>query len=93
MATRKANKVESSLKRKGFHQEPGKHKFFVLYVGDKKTSINTHTSHCGQEIDDYLINCMRKQLYLSKSQFLDLIDCPLSKDEYLSILRENGKIT
>ena len=93
MVNRKARDVEASLIRKGFRQEPRKHKFFVLYVDDKRTSINTHTSHCGQEIDEYLIKCMRKQLYLSKDDFLRLIDCPMSKAEYVEKLRENDKIT
>lgn len=92
MTVRKARDIEKSLIRKGFKQEPRDHRFFVLYIDGKRSSVNTHTSHCGQEINDYLIDCMKKQLSLTKKQFLDLIDCPLSYEEYIQILRDLGRI-
>ena len=92
MTTFKSKKVEKSLKKKGFKQEPGDHKFFVLYVDGKRTNIRTKTSHCGQDIDKYLINQMRKQVHLEEEDIINLIKCPLSEEEYKKIVTEGGYI-
>ena len=88
----KSQKVEKSLKRKGFKEEPRDHKYFVFYNNGKKTRIKTKVSHCGQEINDYLIDQMKKQLHLNKSQFEDLINCPLSEEDYKAILKAQNII-
>lgn len=92
MVALNSRKVESSLLKKGFVQEPGDHKFFYLYVDGKRTGIRTKTSHCGQEINDYLIRQMSRQVQLDKSDFLDLVNCPLSKEKYVQILKEKKSI-
>ncbi|MFR1850293.1 MAG: type II toxin-antitoxin system HicA family toxin [Clostridium sp.] len=88
----KSQKVEKALKRKGFKEEPRDHKYFVFYNNGKKTRIKTKVSHCGQEINDYLIDQMKKQLHLNKSQFEDLINCPLSEEDYKAILKAQNII-
>lgn len=90
--TFKSKKVERSLLKKGFHAEPRDHWCYVFYLNGKRTRVKTHTSHCNQEINDYLINKMSKQVHLSKAEFIDLIECPLSAEEYELILLENGII-
>ncbi len=90
----KDRQVRKSLEKKGFIQEPNKHhNYYYLYDQDnKRTSINTHTSRNGQEIDDFLIGQMSKQLKLSKKEFIDLINCPLSYEKYIAILKEKKEI-
>jgi predicted RNA binding protein YcfA (HicA-like mRNA interferase family) len=90
MATLKAREVSSSLKKKGFIQSESDHAYFVLYVNSKKTSIRTKMSHGSAEIDDYLLNMMSLQVKLEKKQFIDLINCPLSAEEYLKLLCTQG---
>lgn len=92
MSSLKSRKVESSLKKKGFIQQPGDHKYFYYYNNGVLTDVRTKTSHCGQDINDYLINKMAKQVHLNKSDFMDLINCPLSKEEYAEKLREQNII-
>lgn len=50
----------------------------------------TKLSHGKSEISDPLIVLMAKQVNLSKNQFMDLVNCPLSKEEYESILESKN---
>ena len=67
-----AYQVRGALKKKKFKEEPKDHNFYFLYINGKRTSINTHTSHNQQYINDHLINCMKKQLKLDKKDFKNL---------------------
>lgn len=78
--------------KKGFKKEPGDHHYFFLYVNNQRTSIQTHTSHNGQDISKHLFSQMRKQVHLSVDEFTDLIECPLTKEKYIEILKKNGDI-
>lgn len=93
MTVLKDKQVSKSLVKKGFVKEPRDHMYFVLYdESGKRTSVRTKTSHNHQDIGDFLIARMQQQLHLSKNDFLDLINCPLSREEYLKKLRKNGVI-
>lgn len=87
-----AKEVEKALKRVGFEMEPGDHNYFRLYINGKRTSIRTKTSHNRQDIGDALIEKMRKQVHLTKKQFIDLINNNMTKDEYVAILKQNQLI-
>ena len=90
MATLKVRKILNSLEKKGFAPSQGDHTFLILYVNGKKTSIHTKVSHGDSEINGYLINQMSIQLKLEKNRFLDLVNCPLSLESYLEILKGQG---
>lgn len=93
---RKKSKVESGLKDKGFEQTEGDHHFFVyMTVEGKKTSVRTKTSHTPKmkDIPDNLLSQMAKQCKLSKNDFFRLLDCPLSREEYEAILKEQGTLS
>ncbi len=65
------------------------HRFYFLYDDSgKRTSVRTKVSHNQQEINDYLANCMKKQLHLSKDEFNDLVKCPLKYEQYLRLLKD-----
>ncbi len=92
MATLKTRDIETSLLRKGFGPKDGDHKFFVYYIGEKKTRIFTKISHGKTEISDPLISAMGKQVHLNKSEFIDLINCPLTKERYQKMMIDGGYI-
>ena len=91
MTVFKSRKVVSSLKRKGFVEEPRDHMTYTLCdENGKLTTIWTKVSHNGQDINKYLIKQMSNQTRLSKEDFEDLINCPLSKEMYYKKLRDKG---
>jgi len=82
---RRKQDVERSLLRKGFRLKEGDHHYFVYYnAAGLKTAKFTKTSHTPKmrEIPDGLLNLMARQCGLNKADFLDLIDCPLSREGY-----------
>ena len=91
MISRKVRDISFSM-CKGFCKKETDHTKFHLYVDGKRTEIYTKISHGEVEIHDPLIASMAREIRLSKSQFLALVDCSLGEDGYLSILRENGDL-
>jgi hypothetical protein len=90
---RKKTKVEAGLRDKGFEQIEGDHHFFVyMTIEGKKTAVRTKTSHTPKmkDIPDNLLSQMAKQCKLSKDEFFRLLDCPLSREAYEKLLKEQG---
>ena len=84
---RKGREIDSALCKKGFRRETdGKH---VLYFLVDSAGIRTMISHgdMGETIGDNLISRMSRQIRLTKTQFLDFIDCIISEEDYRTILR------
>jgi hypothetical protein len=82
---RRKDRVEGALLRKGFEQREGDHHYFVYRnLKGEKTSVFTKTSHTPKmrDIPDNLLALMARQCRLSKADFLNLVDCPLSREEY-----------
>lgn len=91
MASLKTKKIMSALLQKGFRQSNTHHMVFWLYDGERQTSVKTRVSHGKSEYDDSLLAQMRKQLGLdTKKQLLDLVECPLSYEDYLKLLEQKG---
>ncbi|HBA67173.1 MAG TPA: hypothetical protein DCZ48_13535 [Methylococcaceae bacterium] len=92
---RDKRKVEEALAKKGFERKEGDHHRFIYRTLDgKKTAIITKTSHTPKmkEIPDNLLAQMAKQCGVTKSQFSELLDCPLCRKGYETILVGNGKL-
>jgi len=89
---RKAKDVSANLIRKGFKQQDGDHVFFRLYVGGKKTRIGTKISHGEKEIHDGLLGQMARDTKLVKQEFLDLVDCPMTVEAYVTLMRQRGHV-
>ena len=91
---RPKSKVESALKLKGFKEREGDHHYFVyVTIEGKITTIKTKTSHTKKmkDIGDNLLSQMAKQCHLdNKSEFLKLVDCQLSQDDYEKKLRQKN---
>jgi hypothetical protein len=87
--------VEAALKQKGFVQSEGDHHRFVYFTRDgRKTSANTKTSHSPKvkDIADNLLSQMARQCLLTKPRFLELVDCPLERDEYEQFVLEQDEV-
>jgi len=84
-----------SMCKKGFKDTVNKsndHKRVEFWYNGKLTRCRTKFSHNGQEINDYLISEMAKQVSLSKKEFVEFAKCNLSEDEYVTILRTKNII-
>ena len=86
MSTRDRRDVETSLERKGFERDERHHHYFVYRTcAGKKTAIRTRTSHGSRSkvLGDALLAQMAKQCgNLRKADFLNLVDCPLSRESF-----------
>ncbi len=85
--------VEKALRRKGFVESDGHHRFFIYHtLGGKKSSVTTKTSHgsSSDDLDSWLLQKMASQCELQRNDFLRLIDCPLDQAGYEAILRSQG---
>lgn len=85
--------VEAALLKKGFESEEGDHRFFYfLDSNGLRTTVYTKTSHGTgyRELGDPLLAKMAQQCRLTKHQFLQLVDCTLSADQYRAKLKALG---
>lgn len=85
--------VEVGLQNKGFRLENSHHRFFIYYTEQgEKTAVRTRTSQGGNELDDFLLAQMAKQCHLTKSAFLELVDCTLDQASYEQELSARNKV-
>jgi len=86
---RDPRKVRQNLLKKGFIEvQETKHIAYEFTPDGTMTNIRTFTSRNNQDLNDLLLSDMKKQLKLDKMRdFIDLIDCPLSKEDYIKILK------
>ncbi len=83
--------VMSALVRKGFAASEGDHSYYIYHTADgRKTLAKTKVSHSGKDIADPILGMMARQCKLTAPQFRNLVDCPLSREAYEDILREQG---
>ena len=91
---RKRADVDAALQRKGFRAKEGDHHYFIYFTtSGKKTRVFTKTSHSHREISDNLLSQMAQQCRLVRSNFDRLLDCPLTREEYETILMKQEVIT
>jgi len=85
---KKAREISGGLIRKGFQERMGGDKYYQYYtIRGQKTAIFTKMSHGKREYDDILLGQMAKQLRIDKKFLHGLIECPKSRQEYESYLR------
>jgi hypothetical protein len=77
--------IDASLQRKGFKRDDGDHHYYIYHnlAGQKtikKTKISMGTSH--KTIGDPLLGQMARQIGVTKSNFLELVDCTLDQVGY-----------
>ena len=92
MATYSTRIVETSLEKKGFKRDKTHHFMFWFFYYNKKSSVRTRTSNDEREFDEKLLAERKKQMKLTKKQFIRFIECPLDGCEYAKILLEKGDV-
>ena len=95
MKPRKSKDIQKVLQKKGFMLEPSKdhHQFYYLVINGIKHNIKTYFSHGKSEYDKSLMGQIKKQLkFRDSKQAEDFFDCPMSRDQYVSMLVTNGEI-
>ncbi len=90
MRTCKTRDIAAALLKKGFEERSSHHKIFYLCICGKITGVHTFLSHGVNEYNADLLTKMRAQLHLSGKELDDLIRCPLSGEEYVTLLVERG---
>jgi len=89
MSTIDPRKTLNNLLAKGFQKDNRDHHFLELFVNGKLI-LHTKISYNSSDIDNHLIKMMAHQCKITRSQFLDLVQCPLSKEGYLELLDQQG---
>ena len=88
--------ILASLTSKGFELKQGKRDHDVLFFKQDGLiqAVFTRVSRGSQykTIDDSLLGRMSRQLKISRRQFDDLVDCPMTAEDYQEVLRDNGVI-
>ncbi len=96
MKPRKSKEISRVLSKKGFVENPARghhHEFYVLIVDGIKTHINTYLSHGSKEYGAKLMGEIKKQLrFETAKQAEDFFDCPMSGQEYVNLLKNNGEL-
>ncbi|MBQ6011270.1 MAG: hypothetical protein IJL17_22250 [Kiritimatiellae bacterium] len=83
--------VMSTLRRKGLSEAEGDHTYYIYFTLDgRKTVAKTKVSHSGKDISDPVLGMMARQCKLAGPKFYDLVDCPLSRESYEQILKDQG---
>lgn len=81
---RKHREVRASLQAKGFLAEEKRKHIHFIYVdlAGRTTAARTMISHGAgsDDIGDSLLGKMATQVGLKRAEFLDLIDCPMSRE-------------
>lgn len=87
-------KTYKNLKNKGFFdsESHSKDHKWLEYRIDGKTMLFTKLSHSGKDIGEHLIMQMSKQCKLSKKDFADLANCPLSAEKYRQIIENKEEL-
>ena len=94
MAVRGKREVETGLKRKGFRQDDGDHHWYFYWTAEgKKTTVRTKTSHGStKDLGDGLLKEMARQVRVTKLQFLELVDCAMTREEFEGALMDGGHL-
>jgi len=85
--------VEKGLVSKGFKKSNRGHRYFQYYSHDgKKADARTKTSHSPREktIDLRRMREMAQQCGLEAREFVDLVQCPLERDDYERLLKQRS---
>ena len=84
MASLKVRDILANLEKKGFAKDESRDHIWLNYLSTegKKTAIRTKVSHGEDEIGNPLISKMAKQVRLSNTDFISLVSCTLSGEEY-----------
>jgi len=88
--------IVQNLSRKGFQETESAHHTHLIYhtADGKKSAVRTRVSRGSsyKSLGNDLLGKMAKQCKLTKGDFLDLVDCPLSRDDFEKRLHDSGDL-
>jgi hypothetical protein len=86
----------SNLKKKGFKKDEthksGDHVRLEFWHNGKLTRARTKLSHNREDLNDFLISQMSKQICLTKKEFIEFAKCDISQEDYENLLKSKGHI-
>ncbi|MEA3485808.1 MAG: hypothetical protein U9R03_03770, partial [Candidatus Aerophobetes bacterium] len=82
----KKREIEKIFRKLDLKVRTTGHNYGWLVVHGKKI-LRVHYSH-GRDIPNKIVNKIRGQLKLSEKDFKDLIKCPLTYEDYITILKQ-----
>jgi hypothetical protein len=91
----KSRETYNNMCSKGFRPSTSTNKDHIrieFWHNDKLTPFKTKFSHNGQELDDYLLGKMSKQIGLGKKEFIEFAKCTLTEPEYVAKLQEQKRL-
>ena len=94
MKPRSRLELASAFQRKGFRPREAEHTWYYLYIAGKRTPIRTKLSH-GTQYRQYgptLLGKVADQLHLTAAELADFVDCPLTYDSYIGLMRIRGQL-
>lgn len=86
-ATRRAADVHAALCAKGMEPHEGHHHMLIKKL-DGVATVVTRISHGARDINTSLASRMAKQCYLQLAEFWDLVDCPLTEDQWNDLIAQ-----
>jgi len=90
VAVLKTHKVDRALVQKlGFEKTETHHHVYRLWL-EGKLVARTYISHGGRELSRFHVSQMAKQMQLRKTEFIDAINCPLTREDYYRLLRKSA---
>ncbi len=95
MKVRKSKDLQKVLSKKGFvfYPEKDHHQFYYLEIDGIKQNVYTYFSHGLNEYGSSLMSKLKKQLKFEETNKAeDFFDCPLTKEQYIQMLIDNGSI-
>jgi predicted RNA binding protein YcfA (HicA-like mRNA interferase family) len=77
-------------KKKGFEEGKNTHHRYYNHrrMDGTLSGVFTYTSHSGKELHDHLLSQMAKQCRLKRDDFLKLVDCSMSREDYEKELKK-----
>jgi hypothetical protein len=88
---RKHRAIRSGLSAKGFEVEENRKHIHFVYVDieGRTTTARSMLSHAagGEDVSDNLLGQMAKQVGLKRAEFLEMVDCPMSREDFDARIR------
>lgn len=85
----KIREIEKIFRKLNLKVRSTGHNYGWLIVNNKKI-LRVHYSHGKGDVPPVIVNKIRGQLKLSQKDFVELINCPLTYEDYINILKQKG---
>jgi hypothetical protein len=86
-SSRPAKVIAKAFEDKGLERDENHHHMFRKRI-EGVTTIVTRLSHGSTVVDDNLAKLMANQCCLQLKEFWDLVDCPLSEEDWEALIRQ-----